>query len=72
MSRVNVKQTETMISSENAGRVAEEAKIPCTISKRGVFNNFIFCQFSTCEMHGYLALLEANWKRFQSLNIMHF
>ena len=43
--RENVKNTKTMISSKNAGKVTIEGKFPCAVLWKGIGSNSILCQF---------------------------
>ena len=49
-SRINVKKTKKMISSENGQKVAEN-KFPCAISRKGVGSNSILWPFCRCWVH---------------------
>ena len=59
--RANVKQTKTMISSDNYDeKVSKEGKCPCAVSQKGVDSNLTLCQSwannkcsgITCKMKG--------------------
>ena len=41
--RVNTKNMNIMISSENAGKVTEEGKFHCPVCRKGLSNNSILC-----------------------------
>ena len=40
-----------MISSENAGKVTMEGKLPSAVCRQGLGINSILCQFSRCWVH---------------------
>ena len=68
--RVNVKKTKKIISSENGGKNAIEAKFPCVICRNNVGSNSRICQFCRCWVHGRSSgirgkLVEDNKFKFQ-------
>ena len=46
-----LKKTKMRISSNNAGKVTIEDKLPYAVCRKGADSNSLLCQFSRCWVH---------------------